>query len=78
MESIKNKSIKLETIYENIEDKELKQLRHDLIVSNNIIDNLSKIINKKDKTIRKLQDEQQNNTNNKSSNNNLNKCCIIC
>ena len=70
----------LETIYENIEieDKEVKQLRHDLIVSNSIIDNLSKIINKKDKTIQNLQYKQLNNTNIEGPNNNLNKCCIIC
>jgi hypothetical protein len=79
MESIKNKGIKLETIYENveIEDKQVIQLTHDLSVSNNIIDNLTRIINKKDMMIQNLQYKQLNNTN-ESLDNNLNKCCIIC
>ena len=78
MESIKNKGIKLETIYENveIEDKQIIQLTHDLSVSNNIIDNLTRIINKKDKMIQELQYKQLNNTN--ENLNSLNKCCIIC
>jgi hypothetical protein len=79
MENIKNKGIKLETIYENveIEDKQVIQLTHDLSVSNNIIDNLTRIINKKDMMIQNLQYKQLNNTN-ESSDNKFNKCCIIC